>query len=78
MSALCQKQTHALQQFCRYLITRSGRPSSEAECLRGFREGISIDRNFKFDAAQQLRAVVQLCACSLFQFWFVSFLSHPR
>jgi hypothetical protein len=24
MSALCQKQTHALQQFCRYLITPVG------------------------------------------------------
>jgi hypothetical protein len=39
----------------------------KTECLRGFREEFSIDRNFKFDAAQQLRAV----ACfnfSLFHF----------
>jgi hypothetical protein len=28
-----------------------------AECLGGFQEGISIDKNFKFDAVQQLRAV---------------------
>jgi hypothetical protein len=64
-----EKRTHAPQQFYRYLITPSGQPSSsEAECLRGFREGISIDRNFKFDAAQQLRAVVQLCAVARFNF----------
>jgi hypothetical protein len=50
----------------RYLITprdgQAARPSAFA------REGISIDRNFKFDAVQQLRAVEQLCAVACFNF----------
>src|SRR5262249_33524316 len=34
MSALCQKRTHALQQFYRYSITSSARVSSDGAILR--------------------------------------------
>jgi len=59
MSALCHKRTHALQQFCRYSITRSAWLSSRkrygrAECVRGIQEEISIDKHFKFAAMQRL------------------------
>jgi hypothetical protein len=69
----CQKRTHALQQFV--AIRSPGRVGTakhrkrygKAKCLTGFQierwKGISIDKNFKFDAAQQLPA-----SCKLFQF----------
>ena len=40
MSALCQKQTHALQQFCRYLITPVGMTKPQ---LAGLKKPPSID-----------------------------------
>jgi hypothetical protein len=73
MSALCQNRTHALQQFA--VIRSAGRVGAakhrkqygKAKCLTGFQierwKGISIDKNFKFDAAQQLPA-----SGKLFQF----------
>ena len=74
MSALCHKQTsnHSLD----HLVSggQKRRRYREAERLGGFQmerwKGISIDENLKFDAVQQP------ARCSLFQFWFVSFLSH--
>jgi hypothetical protein len=73
MSVKCHKRTHALQQFV--VIRSPGRVGAakhrkrygKAKCLTGFQierwKAISIDKNFKFDAAQQLPA-----RCRLFQF----------
>jgi len=47
---VCFVPKHALQQFCRYSITRSAWPSSES----GIQEEISIDKDFKFAAVQRL------------------------
>jgi hypothetical protein len=59
--------------ICRYSITRSGRHGQASEAVWQSQvpyrfqierwKGISIDKNFKFDAAQQLPA-----SCKLFQF----------
>jgi hypothetical protein len=73
MAALCHKQTHALQQFVvirspgRVGTAKLGSGMAKPSALPVFRsncwKGISIDKNFKFDAAQQLPA-----SGKLFQF----------
>jgi hypothetical protein len=73
MSAKCHKRTHALQQFVvirspdRVDAAKRRKRYGKAKCLTGFQierwKGISIDKNFKFDAAQQLPA-----SGKLFQF----------
>jgi hypothetical protein len=59
MSALCYKRTHALQQFCRYSITRvwhgqAAERYGRAECIGDIQEEIFIDKDFKFAAVQRL------------------------
>jgi hypothetical protein len=75
MSASCHERTHAPRQFLLLFdhpvcATKQRKRYCRAECLSGFSgtlEEISIDKNFKSNAVQQLRAL----ACfnfSLFHF----------
>jgi hypothetical protein len=64
MSALGQKQTHALQQFCRYSITRSARPSNGSgmampRCMVGRKldKPITLDQKERFTAHHKSPAI---------------------